>query len=428
MRRAARAAWAGMLAAALALGAAQPQVASGRLGSLLADPGGAGFARAIEPRGFEFPPDHGPHPEFRHEWWYFTGHLEAAGGERFGFELTFFRFALAPFGDAFASARAEGGTARSAWRTQQLYAAHFAVADLGRKEFRYAERFVRGALGLAGAQSAPLRVWLEDWSLEEAADSAWRLHAGSPEYVLDLELRALLAPVLNGDRGLSRKSAATGAASYYYSIPRLAAHGTLERARAASGHDASGEARREALEVRGLAWLDREWGSGALGADQAGWDWFALQLDDGSSLMFYQLRRRDGTIDPASAGTWVSQGGEARPLERDAVSIETLGFWDSPRGGRYPARWRLRVPSLGLDLEVRPLLADQELATTPRYWEGAVSATGTSAGRRTAARGYVELVGYALTTARIRAWTRRQWCASARMPRRRRSLRTRYLR
>jgi predicted secreted hydrolase len=180
---------------------------------------------------------------------------------------------------------------------------------------------------------------------------------------------------------LSRKSAEPGAASYYYSIPRIAVHGKVVRAGVSS-------------DVRGLAWLDREWASGSLGAKQQGWDWFALQLQDGSTFMFYALRNHDGTRDPNSAGTWVDPAGRAQSLSSDQVTIEVSDHWTSPRGGRYPSRWRVRVPAVGLDVEVRPVLANQELGTQPRYWEGAVDLKGAREGHDAAGRGYVELVGY----------------------------------
>ena len=334
-----------------------------------------GFAQAVTPRRFVFPREHGPHPEFRQEWWYVTGNLDGAGGERFGFELTFFRFALAPPGAA---------PAASAWRTREIYLAHFAVTDVAAKRFRSAQKLARGALGLAGAEGAPFRVWIDDWTLGAAggASGDWQLAAAQPGYALELELHALMPPVLNGAGGLSRKSDAPGSASYYYSIPRIAVHGTLVR-----------EGR--PLRVQGLAWFDREWGSGGLGPDQAGWDWFALQLDDGSALMFYALRARDGSRDPHSAGTWVESSGETLALGSALVDLDVTAQWASADGVRYPAGWRLRVPSLALDVTVHPVLADQELDVSPRYFEGAVDVGGTRAGRPLRGRGYVELVGYA---------------------------------
>jgi predicted secreted hydrolase len=346
----------------------------------------APFAAVRGPYTFEFPRDYGPHREFRQEWWYFTGNLDAASGERFGFELTFFRFALAPAapqaqGAAAGTLAATPGAQRSAWRSREIYMAHFAVTDVARRRFRFSQKLSREALGLAGAQAEPLKVWIDDWTLS-GDERGWTLHAEQDGYAIDLTLAPLTAVVLNGDAGLSRKSAEPGSASYYYSIPRLRVHGRLLRAG-------------EPVAVSGLAWLDREWGSGGLGAGQVGWDWYALQLNDGSSLMFYALRDRDGRRDPFSAGTWIDASGETRPLGNTEVDIAATGVWRDAAGARYPAGWRLRVPPLALELTVSPLLADQELATTPRYWEGAVDVSGRRDGHDVGGRGYVELVGYA---------------------------------
>ena len=341
-----------------------------------------GFALALAPRTFEFPRDHGPHPEFSHEWWYVTGNLDSASGARFGFELTIFRVALAPLEDVgTVGAAGAGGTAGvSAWRTRQVYVAHFAITDVARGEFAFAEKYSRDALGLAGAQAEPFKVWVDDWMLGGTGDQ-WMLHAQGQGYELTLDAQPLGQPVLNGDHGLSRKSAEPGAANYYYSIPRIAVHGQVVRAGVPS-------------EVQGLAWFDREWGSGSLGATEQGWDWFALQFADGSALMFYALRNHDGTRDLHSAGTWIDSAGRVRSLSTDQVTIDVGDHWVSPRGGRYPSRWRVRVPAVGLDVDVRPALANQELGTKPRYWEGAVDLRGIREGHNTTGRGYVELVGY----------------------------------
>jgi predicted secreted hydrolase len=362
----------GMVLALLA--AAVVAAAAAAAGVLPFDNAGAQFEQALTPREFEFPRDHGAHPTFAHEWWYLTGHLAAASGERFGFELTFFRIALAR------SAAAAGADA-SRWRAQQMYVAHFAVTDIDRGQFHFKERSARDALGLAGAEAEPLKVWVDDWSLA-LSGARWQIQAALPGYALDVQMSAALAPVLNGDKGLSQKSSAAGDASYYYSIPRLAVRGELAR----DG---------QALQVSGSAWLDREWGSGGLAADEAGWDWFALQLSDGSELMFYSLRRRDGRRDAHSAGTWVAADGAVRALGSADVAIGVQGYWMSPRGGRYPARWTLKAPALGLSVELRAVLADQELDGPPRYWEGAVDISGRANGRNISGSGYVELVGYA---------------------------------
>jgi predicted secreted hydrolase len=370
--------------------AAGPLPDVGQFGS---DARGGGFAQVLEPRVFEFPRDHGPHPGYRQEWWYVTGNLDSATGERFGFELTFFRFALAPAGvagsavptsAALAPAQSGAPAVESAWRTGQIYMAHFAITDVARQRFRFTQKLSRGAVGLAGVRDPPLQVWIDDWSLGtvDSDGTHWRLRAAESGYELTLDAQALQQPVLNGDKGLSQKSSDRGSASYYYSIPRVSVRGRLLR----DG---------QPVDVTGLAWVDREWGSGALGGNEQGWDWFALQLEDGSSLMFYALRNRDGRRDPHSAGTWIGAAGQSRPLSSDEVQIDVLDYWKNPGGDRYPAHWRVRVPTAGIDVEVRPVLANQELTASTRYWEGAVDVTGADAGQKTAGRGYVELVGYA---------------------------------
>jgi predicted secreted hydrolase len=331
-----------------------------------------GYARALAPREFHFPSDHGPHPEFRTEWWYYTGNLATAEGRRFGFQLTFFRSALAP----------EMPARASAWATRQAWLAHFTVSDVDGKKFHSFERWSRDAVGLAGAQGTPFRVWVKDWTAEGAPVFPVRLRAAEGEVAIDLLLRAGKPPVLQGERGLSRKSAEPGNASYYYSLTRMPTAGTVR----IGG---------EPFAVTGASWMDREWSTSSLGKDQVGWDWFSLQLADGSDLMLYRLRRRDGTADPASSGTAVGPDGGSRPLALADFQIAGSGEWRSPRSGAgYPARWHLRVPGEDLDLDVRPLLADQELDVSFRYWEGAVAVTGTHRGKPVQGHGYVELTGY----------------------------------
>jgi predicted secreted hydrolase len=331
----------------------------------------AGFARALAPRPLSFPEDHGPHPDFRTEWWYYTGNVKTPTGRHVGFQLTFFRVALAPAAEP----------RSSAWATRQLYVAHFALTDTAGGRFHAASRVSRAALGLAGAEAAPFRVWVESWSAEGEGASV-RLRASEGDAALDLSVSAAKPVVLHGDHGLSRKGPEPGNASLYYSFTRMPARGVVRLGP-------------ETLEVSGEAWMDREWSTSALGAGVEGWDWFAVQLDDGRELMIYLLRRRDGTTDPFSAGTLVAADDTVRRLEAGDVRVETLAHWTSPRSGvRYPARWRLSVPSADLRLEIEPRLADQELIVGTRYWEGAVAVAGSAAGRPIAGQGYVELVGY----------------------------------
>jgi predicted secreted hydrolase len=346
-----------------------------------------GFARALTPRPFVFPRDHGSHPDFRNEWWYLTGNLDGPDDRRFGYQWVIFRFALEPHAE---SPRASPGGPRpgqasigraSAFAADQIYLGHFAVTDVKEGTFEYHEHAARGAAGLAGAWFNPLNVWLEDWSLHEDDAGVWHVTARDEDSSIELELRPLKPVVPNGDHGLSRKGTEEGNASYYYSISRLDTRGILRVAD-------------HSYPVSGTSWLDREWGTSSLSADQQGWDWFALQLQDGTDLMFYQLRRKDGSIDPHSQGTLIGRNGGATPLHPSDVELQVLDHWQSPRGGRYPSRWRMRVPSQDLTLDIQPVLTDQELDVSVRYWEGAVDITGQRSGRAIKGRGYVELVGY----------------------------------
>lgn len=331
-----------------------------------------GFERALEPRPFRFPEDHGPHPGFRTEWWYFTGNLDDDSGRRFGFQLTFFRFALSP-------QPVPAGS--SAWRTNQVWMAHLAVSDPASSSFHAFERFQRGAMQRAGAQAQPLRVWLGAWSASALSQESFplRLLAAEGEVSLDLTLNPARPMVLQGERGLSRKSALPGNASYYYSYTRMTAAGRLD----------VGDGPRE---VRGTAWMDREWSTSALGPEQAGWDWFALQLEDGRDLMFYRLRQRDGSAHPASAGILVQPDGSTTALAQ--VRVQALEHYQPPEGAAYPIRWQLELPGEGIRLEVAAVMAAQLHQGSFRYWEGAVDVTGQDASGPLRGRGYLEMTPY----------------------------------
>jgi predicted secreted hydrolase len=337
----------------------------------------AGYARALAPRPFDFPTDHGPHHDFRSEWWYVTGNLASDDGRDFGFQLTIFRSALSP----------RPPETESAWGTNQAYMAHFTVTDVARERFHVHERFARGAAGLAGSGADPPRVWLENWALEFARATSFPLHvrAEADDVSLRLELAGGKPAVLQGDRGLSRKGPEPGNASYYYSFTRLPAEGIL-----VVGGDT--------VSVSGAAWLDREWSTSALADGQVGWDWFALQLSDGWDMMIYRLRRADGSAAPESAGVLVDPSGAKLPLAwAEDVIMESTGTWASPVDGTpYPSGWRITVPARGWDLSVQPVLPHQELDVSFRYWEGAVAVRGTvEGGDAVDGRGYVELTGYA---------------------------------
>jgi len=333
-----------------------------------------GFARALKPQKFTFPSDHGPHNPFRSEWWYFTGNLKNPQGRKFGYELTFFRFAL----------KAGTPESKSAWRNNQLYVAHLTLTDVENDRFYTDERYSRAGNDLAGASHKKYQVWLYDWSAktEGEADFPLRLKAKSDGYAIDLLLTSRKSYVLQGDQGLSQKSREPGNASYYYSYPRLETEGVVTVA----GNKFS---------VTGASWMDREWSTSALSDEQSGWDWFALQLSDNTELMFYQLRRKDGQSDSNSSGSFVLADNTKIALKKDDVTIKTLDSWKSPHSKiTYPSRWHLTVLGQNLELEIVPLINDQELNVSYRYWEGAVSVNGTKNGKYISGQGYVELAGY----------------------------------
>lgn len=352
----------------------QPQY-SGSGSSLIAEiETPVGFQRAEGPRDWSFPNDFGPHPDYHTEWWYYTGNLESEEGERFGYQLTIFRRSVLP--EVYRAER------ESAWATEQIYMGHFALSDVSAGEHYAFERFVRGAAGLAGAQAEPYQVWLENWQVEQIAESQYRLTAKQDEIALDLLLEDLKGPILHGDRGYSQKGPQKGNASHYYSQTRLESSGNVQTPKGS-------------YQVSGFSWKDHEFSTGALSAGQVGWDWFSIQLVDGSELMVFQIRRSNGTIDPFSSGTWINPNGELILLERKDFEIQVEDSWRSSNSGaEYPSRWTLKIPLLDLNLAVAPLLADQEMNVSYNYWEGAVEVDGTAQGASISGSGYVEMTGY----------------------------------
>jgi len=375
--------WTAVLVSAAALqlsaAAAQPEpVAS------------AGFADAGRPYVFSFPRDEGSHPAYQTEWWYTTGHVRAADGRRFGYELTFFRVGLHP-GDP-APRRGQ-----SRWRGNEVFPAHLAITDVTGARFVYAERFEREALGMGAAASGRLAVRAGDWTLVGVPGRArgsslpsmrMTLHASAPadagDIGVDLLETPLKPPAVHGRAGVSRKGACPSCASHYYSYTRMQTSGSLRFAGTR-------------MRVAGTSWMDHEFGSAELEPGEVGWDWFSVQLNDGRELMLYRLRTASGAIVPASSGSVIERDGRVRHLARADVAVEQRGTWRSPHtGATYPSGWRVRVPSAAIDVTLEPLVLDQELAgaSSPSYWEGAVDVRDARKDVSIGA-GYVELTGYA---------------------------------
>jgi predicted secreted hydrolase len=335
------------------------------------------------PCDFVFPRDHGSHPDFRTEWWYYTGNLGTLSGKRYGFQLTFFRTQIAEPGSEKTWPKNP-----SAWRTKDLFLAHTGLSDLNAKRFHLDERVARSGAGLAGVtqDNEATRVFLGNWSAL-IEPGGHRLKAPAKEFSLDLLCKAAKPLTAHGIEGYSLKGKRLESASCYYSYTRLEAEGSITL----DGKD---------VPVRGTAWMDHEFSSAPLEDDLEGWDWFSVQLEDQTELTLYLLRQKGSGNSPSSSGTFVKASGEAVRLSSSDFQVEVLERWKSPRSGAtYPARWRIRVTPLNLDLYIIPSMPDQELitekSTRVTYWEGSVSVSGRSGGNSVSGVGYVELTGYA---------------------------------
>lgn len=337
---------------------------------------GFSYQLALPGRKLFFPADHYSHPDFKTEWWYYTGHLETGSGKRYGYQVTFFRFGV----------RDRQKDVKEQPPFTDLYMAHFALTDIAAKRFIYRERINRGYGQKAGAATDRYLVWNEDWRVE-GDEKNHRIYVNDRGTILQLSLKSLKPPVLHGQNGLSQKAEGVGRASYYYSLTRMQADGELTVA-----------GKKE--KVRGLSWMDHEFGSNQLGEDQVGWDWFSIQLDNGTELMLYIMRRKDGSVDPYSSGTLVNPDGTTRHLSRKDFRIEALDRWKSSRSGAsYPMKWSVAISAEAIELRITPVFPDQELitnrSTRVTYWEGAVSISGTFKDKPVTGAGYVEMTGYA---------------------------------
>lgn len=323
-----------------------------------------GFAAVVPGRSLEFPRDHGPHPDYRIEWWYLTANLKDASGAQWGAQWTLFRQAMAP------------GAQRDGWANQQIWMGHAAITSA--TMHRYAERFARGGVGQAGAEATPFRAWIDSWEMrgldgfnaQNVAPLA--VSASGSDFSYALNLSADRPLVLQGDGGYSRKSE-RGQASYYFSQPYFAAAGTI----------VLGD---KQVAVTGCAWMDREWSSQPLASDQTGWDWFSLHLDSGEKVMLFRLRQKDGRN--YFAGNWIDGGGHSVPLASTAITMTPTSSTDID-GRKLPTTWSVAIPERGLKIDSVPLNAKSWMGTRFAYWEGPISFKGSHTGI-----GYLEMTGY----------------------------------
>jgi predicted secreted hydrolase len=318
---------------------------------------------------FSFPRDHASHPQYRLEWWYYTGNLETGDGRRIGYQLTFFRTGIVT-----------RPLVASRWAVRDLYIAHFAISDIEHEKLYWFERINRAGIGWAGADEKVYRVWNEDWQawLEE---NDHLIEAAEGDFKLELRLTPEKKEILHGENGLSRKGPSAENASHYYSVTRFQTRGRV----IIDGRP---------FDVTGASWMDHEFGTSFLGKEQKGWDWFSIQLDDHRELMLLRIRRKDGSIDPHSSGTLVEKDGNAIHIAFDEFQLTPLSVWRSEASGaEYPVEWKLEVPRFDLSLRIRAAFKDQELIAEESagvtYWEGSVVVEGARG------RGYLEMTGYA---------------------------------
>ena len=344
---------------------------------------GADWTTAEPGWRYEFPRDHHAHREFKTEWWYFTGNLFDAEGQRSGYELTFFRQGIRP--------AAERDPNASRFVVDDLKFAHFAITDVARRQFRFEQKTSRGAFGEAGFDDAKRLAWIDNWTLTATDDGIFDLAASSETGTLRLHLIPKRPPVIHGENGVNVKAAGSSSASHYYSIPRFETTGEIV---------VNGAAR----PVHGETWFDHEWSSSQLGKGQVGWDWICVQWEDGAALMLYRMRLENGAVDPSSNGTWIAPDGTTTHLRASDFQMTPPASWTSTASGaQYPIAWKIVVLAQHAEFTVRAALEDQELKLGPiSYWEGAIDASGTRDGNAVKGRGYLELTGYAGTLGELR--------------------------
>jgi predicted secreted hydrolase len=342
---------------------------------LLLQPLAAQYRTALPGYRYEFPRDDFDHPDFRTEWWYYTGNLKSTDGRRFGFELTFFRQAIS-----------RDPAKTGAWDLKDLYLAHLALSDLDGGKFYHAERINRSGPGIAAVSESLGRIWNGNWQIQWHG-SDQELKAVDPRFQLRFLLHGEKPPVIHGENGVSQKSEGPGRASHYISLTRLTSSGVVDLGN-------------KQFEVDGTSWMDHEFFTHQLESDQAGWDWMSIQLEDHTELMLFHIRRKDGSIDPYSAGTYVDAHGHATHLRSEEFMLQPAGeTWTSPRtGAGYPIQWKVSIAKLNIELEAKTPLQSQELTgiagLVPSYWEGAIVLSGRRNQRPLDGVGYLEMTGY----------------------------------
>jgi predicted secreted hydrolase len=323
-----------------------------------------GFAAVVPGKSFVFPADHGPHPEYRIEWWYVTANLVDSAGTACGVQWTLFRQAV------------QAGAQQEGWANQQIWMGHAAVtrADV----HKFSETFARGGVGQAGVETTPFRGWIDSWQIRgldgmrDDTVSPLELEASGPDFTYALRLDADRPLVLQGDSGYSRKSE-RGQASYYFSQPFFKVTGSV------TIDD-------KPTDVTGQAWMDREWSSQPLASDQSGWDWFSLHLNSGEKLMLFRLRQTDG--HDYSSGNWILPDGRTEQIAPEDIRM-TPTTLTGIEGRKLPTAWRIVIPRLELSIDCIPLNAKSWMGTSFPYWEGPISFAGSHTGI-----GYLEMTGY----------------------------------
>lgn len=345
------------------------------ISSVLSDNKDTMFKKAIDKRNFKFPEDFYPKTDFRNEWWYFTGNLETRDGRQFGYQFTIFRNSLS-----------KKQQSHNNWESNEIYMSHFAVTDIKNSKFYAFERLSRALKPLATFDSLKKKINVGNSyflfnhnPIDKTTD--FEIHAIDEDIELSLSLESQKPIILQGDSGLSQKSSTVGNASYYFSITRLKTKGTIK----INGQE---------FDLGGYSWFDREWSTSSLDTNQIGWDWFSLQLDNNYEIMFYALRNKDGSIDEFSKGSIVNPEGKIEKIHFNQVQLKVKDFWLNPEGRKYPSGWFLNIPEKGINIEINPVIKNQEHRHSFRYWEGAVQLKGSFNNQNVLGKGYVELTGY----------------------------------